>query len=836
MLQSVRPRCRALVFACLSAFSCHLATAPASAIVVHGTVTDPLGAAIPNATVALVQNGAVLVNGKSGSDGSYQISSSVSGRFFVLVGGTSFRQLATQSFYGGQLDSVEQNVVLEPDWVRQEVVVTATGTPLPQAQTSASINVLGKSDFENRAELNDPFRQMPGTAVVQTGERGGLTSVFVRGGNSDANKFLVDGVPINDIGGRFDLSTVATTGVSTAEVYRGPNSVLYGSDASAGVIGFTTPRGTTNFPSLFYEGDAGNFGTYRNQLQLGGTLRTLDYFGGLSALYTQNSLPMDEYHNITGAANVGWAPTGSTSLRVTARNGDIATGLPGAYGFYNLSNDGKQSDQDTYLSGTIDHTSSDLWHSLVRYGLARKREQSVQWYPAGNLIDDNYFGNFVTIKGANGYRAAGQAILNFSTDFGSVYPNNLDLVSNRDNLYAQTDYHFTPHIVALAGFRFENERGAERLPAFGISEAIERTNYDYLAQIQGDWKGRLFYSFGGGVQKNQLYGTEGTPRVGVSYYAVRPGPGKFHGTKINFNFSKGVKEPTLSDQFGSLFDFLQQHGGQAAIAQFHVSPIGAEQSRSYDGGVEQSFFSEHVLLHATYFHNEFGRQIESVGAGVVPQLLPNLDASQQAALQAFLTNENAFALDLNSLAFSAQGVESEVQYGITRSIFLRGGYTYLDTKVQDSFSSDALAPTFNTGLANGQAPSFSNIPIGVFSPLRGARPFRRPPHTGFVTATYAGKHWSGAVQSAFASRSDDSTFLGGIDIHFGNSLLLPNRNLDYGFAKVDVGVTYQFTPWLAIYTQQENFLSQQHIGPIGYPSLPFTFRTGLRFSLGHEKK
>jgi len=188
------------------------------------------------------------------------------------------------------------------------------------------------------------------------------------------------------------------------------------------------------------------------------------------------------------------------------------------------------------------------------------------------------------------------------------------------------------------------------------------------------------------------------------------------------------------------------------------------------------------------------------------------------------------------MAFSAQGVESEVQYGITRNIFVRGGYTYLDAKVQDSFSSDALAPTFNTGLSNGPAPSFSNIPIGVYSPLRGARPFRRPPHTGFVTATYAGSHWSGVVQSAFAGRSDDSTYLGFSDIQFGNSLLLPNRNLDYGFAKVDVGVSYQFTPWLAIYTQQENFLSQQHIGPIGYPSLPFTFRTGLRFSLGHEKK
>src|SRR5579884_3579417 len=119
----------------------------------------------------------------------------------------------------------------------------------------------------------------------------------------------------------------------------------------------------------------------------------------------------------------------------------------------------------------------------------------------------------------------------------------------------------------------------------------------------------------------------------------------------------------------------------------------------------------------------------------------------------------------------AQGVESEVQYGIGKNIFLRGGYTYLDSVVQRSFSSDALQPTYNT------SSSFPNVPIGVYSPLRGARPFRRPPHTGFVSATYTGKHFTVVGNGAFSSRSDDSTFLGFSDANFGNSLLLPNRNL-----------------------------------------------------------
>ena len=76
--------------------------------------------------------------------------------------------------------------------------------------------------------------------------------------------------------------------------------------------------------------------------------------------------------------------------------------------------------------------------------------------------------------------------------------------------------------------------------------------------------------------------------------------------------------------------------------------------------------------------------------------------------------------------------------------------------------------------------------------------------------------------SAYAGRSDDSTYLENADANGGNSLLLPNRNLDFGYTKLDLGGLYQLRPWLGVYFQGENLLSQQHIAPIGYPSLPMT--------------
>jgi iron complex outermembrane receptor protein/vitamin B12 transporter len=130
-------------------------------------------------------------------------------------------------------------------------------------------------------------------------------------------------------------------------------------------------------------------------------------------------------------------------------------------------------------------------------------------------------------------------------------------------------------------------------------------------------------------------------------------------------------------------------------------------------------------------------------------------------------------------------------------------------------------------------PTFTDgTPIGPYSPLKGARPFHRPPHTGFFTATYAEKKITGAFSSSFSSRSDDSTFLEHADANGGNSLLLPNRNLDHGFARLDLGGSYRMLPWMGVYLQAENLLNQQHIAPIGYPSLPMTVRSGIRLQWG----
>ena len=154
----------------------------------------PSGAKVTGANVVLISNGKSVATAVSAADGSFQIHHRHQGRFFLVVSAKSFRQLETPGFYAGRLDNIERNLVLEPEWVRESIVVTATGTPTPQPQTSAATSVLGPLDLALHDDLVSALRLMPGTFVVQAGQRGAQTSLFVRGGDSDDNKILMDGV------------------------------------------------------------------------------------------------------------------------------------------------------------------------------------------------------------------------------------------------------------------------------------------------------------------------------------------------------------------------------------------------------------------------------------------------------------------------------------------------------------------------------------------------------------------------------------------------------------------------------------------------------------------
>jgi vitamin B12 transporter len=804
------PASRGSIKQLLALIAAVLIALPAHAVVVRGTVTTPLGAPLGNARIQLVQGQRVIAFTMSLMDGTYEIRSSLSGRFVLLSAEAPFSPNISDAFYGGRTSVVTRGIVMEYSKVTPQLAVTANGISTPIERVPAAITLMPQKDLDTEVNLLNGLRQVPGTNAVQTGQAGGPITLYVRGGPSDANKVLIDTIPATDIGGNFDFSTVSTTSLNGPEIYRGANSAFYGTGAEASVVNLATTRSNFLNPTVNYTGDAGNFRTYRNEAIVSGALSKLDYQAAFSRFNTSNALPLDQYHLITSAANIGYNIFSSTTARFTIRNADSAAGLPQAHDIYGFSASGKHADQDLYSGLTIENVLGGNWHNLARYGIARKREQEQQFDQSTVVINGvaeptiNY-GDIATLRGANGYTATGQAAFISPT---------LDNVHNRDGFYYQTDYIFPFRIGTLFGFHYEDERGRLYNPTSGFNQQADRTNYQYTFQLHGDFNHRVFYSFGGAIERNHLYGTEGTPRFGLTYVAAPQGSDFFRGTVLRANGATGVQEPTLEDQFTSLSTLLDETGNESAITTYNIRPISAERSRTFDLGFDQSIVGQKLILKADYFHNQFSHQIE--------RLAPN-------GLEEFFGIPANIALQipsasLNSLAYIARGYEAELQYQPFASLFLRGGYTYLNSQVEQSFTSDNVTPAFN--------PELPGIPIGALSPIVGNRPFRLPPDTGFFAVQYSSKKISAAISGAFASRSDDSTFQLHNDRNGGNTLLLPNRNLDFGYAKLDLNILYYATRHVTAFTQLDNLLSQQHIGPIGYPGLPFTIRAGMKIRIG----
>lgn len=131
------------------------------------------------------------------------------------------------------------------DTADASIVVTATGLPLAISQTGQPISVIGLAEIESvqGPDLARVLQRLPGTTITRNGGLGSFTGVRVRGGASEQLLVLIDGVKVNDVAspaGGFDFGNVTAEQVERIELLRGPNSVVWGSDAMGGVMNLST--------------------------------------------------------------------------------------------------------------------------------------------------------------------------------------------------------------------------------------------------------------------------------------------------------------------------------------------------------------------------------------------------------------------------------------------------------------------------------------------------------------------------------------------------------------------------------------------------------------------
>jgi outer membrane receptor protein involved in Fe transport len=160
-------------------------------------VVDPSGAAVAGAQVQLLapdRPAPVAVVGTS-AEGLVTFREAGSGSYRVQVLAPGFAAETADIAAKGEVITIELRLAT----AAETVVVTATRTPVASEAAGADVNTLsgGQLEVMRPVAANDAMRFLPGAVVNTAGQRGGLSSLFVRGGESRYNKVIVDGVAIN---------------------------------------------------------------------------------------------------------------------------------------------------------------------------------------------------------------------------------------------------------------------------------------------------------------------------------------------------------------------------------------------------------------------------------------------------------------------------------------------------------------------------------------------------------------------------------------------------------------------------------------------------------------
>jgi iron complex outermembrane receptor protein/vitamin B12 transporter len=457
-------------------------------------------------------------------------------------------------------------------------------------------------------------------------------------------------------------------------------------------------------------------------------------------------------------------------------------------------NDSVQTDRNYLFGLTAQSQLSEKWSGVLRFGATNRR----LLFDNPLLSGSGGLGNVVTIAGANGYSTTGQAVLDFGA--GSFPSRNA-----RQGVYLQTTYLAAPGVTVSGGANYERE---QNFPDFTSPADAERNNKGFWTEGRVMLFNRISATGGVNFSHIERYDSAWSPRGSFAFFVRTPDTQDLIGdTRVTLNIGRGLKAVSITAVNNSLYRLLVKTPSGAALAQSAgIGPILPERSRTFDVGVEQGLWKRRVRARVAYFDNEYFDLIEFVGPSLMAQfgLSPEVIAAASSGAR------------LNASSFKARGVETSAE-AFFNGFRMSGSYTFLDATTTQSFQSSALFPAIN--------PNIPGVPIGAFSPLIGERPFRRPAHTGNMMVSYTRGKGAITLSGYFVGKSDDSTFLS--DASFGNTMLLPNQNLNFGYAKMDLSGSYQIHPRVRWHTTIENLLNRDYQPVFGFPALPITFRAGI---------
>ncbi len=592
---------------------------------ISGTVFDPSGQIVPGAHVTLLYAMAQLETRDTNAQGQFSFARLRGGKYQVVATISGLDQLPVNV----DLPAGEKHVSdlhLQLSALRDKVVVSAAPGGALTSQIASSVSLVSADEIEDRGAqvATDVLRGLPGVEINQSGGRGTITSAFIRGGDSDYNLVMIDGIELNDFGGGFDLSPLPAEGVEQVEVIRGPESALYGSNAVAGVINLETIQGDGP-PHFTFLGEGGSLYTWRLATTGAGLNKGFSWAYSLSRLQTDGQKPNDAYRGQTSTVSLGYSRSPRRKFDVNFFGYAGLLGLPGPWG----------SNPDGLFPGLDPSTHQN--QNLFGYQ-AQETEQFSSRFQQ------------VTTVSVSTDRITFDSVLD-----GNSFTNNLRVVAN-----TRSEIAISSRDTLVAGFEYDRDQyknlfveGTDDLPF-----VLGRNSYAFFAENRWTPSDRWFVNVGlrvddlqtdsvpfnldagqPGIPSNTL--TKVTPRISAAYLVRESDADGFFGaTRLHASFGTGFRAP---------------NGFELAFT--NNPDLKPEQSISYDAGVEQRMAQGRAILDVTYFYNYFKDQIVSVGT-----LPSNFDSENIGRSRAW-------------------GLETSIRIHPIRSLQFSGSYTWMNTEI-----------------------------------------------------------------------------------------------------------------------------------------------------------
>ena len=439
----------------------------------------------------------------------------------------------------------------------EKIVVTATGAPVPAEQLGASVRVITAEEIarSGKRDVAEILSPVAGLEVSRTGSRGGSASLFARGGESDHNLVMINGVQINQTGGGFDFGQLSAENIERIEIVKGAHSSLYGSDAAASVINIITKGGAgalglSASAALGYRSEKSLVQEYSTSVS--GGADAYGYFlsygrtddGGV--LETNN-----RYRNDGFTANFGLAPADGLELSFFSVYRSSSFGFPtgGAGDRFDEYADPDQGRKEkaAVLGSELRFLPTEWWENFARVGYSR-------------LDANNY----------DGPEPAGRDMpfplktldARLSLEYGSTFTVDADSVSS----------------ATTAGVEYERE-------SFRSGDLdCSRKNYAFYVQEHLGLFGKLFLTPGVRFDRNDSFGKKWSPSAFAALKIDRTG------TRFRAGIGKGIKEPTFSENFDSSFSTPNPD-------------LRPEETLNREIGVDQELAGGAGRIGVTLFHN-----------------------------------------------------------------------------------------------------------------------------------------------------------------------------------------------------------------------------------------